>query len=289
MHPLQWLGKRDRDFAALRRAGRAAIVMPALFAIGDKVIGNPALATFAAFGSFAMLLLVDFGGPLRERLLAQSALALVGAVFVTLGTLVSQSVWLSAVTMGLVGFAVMFAGVVSSVLAGATTSLLLAFILPVTLAGPASSIPDRLAGWAMASRRRVARRRAAVADAGARTAARRRDGGLQCARGEAARRGRLQARRRGRALGRAARSCRRRRPTPPSRRCAACSWRRHTGPTSLSTAGATTVRLVDELGWLSAIVDQAARPTPGAPVNRPRARSSSPRPACSNAAPSCSA
>ena len=36
-------------------------------------------------------------------------------------------------------------------LAGATTSLLLAFILPVTLPGPASSIPDRLAGWGLAS------------------------------------------------------------------------------------------------------------------------------------------
>src|SRR5216684_978535 len=64
MHPLQWLGQRDRDFAALRRAGRTAIVMPAMFAVGDKVIGNAALATFAAFGAFAMLLLVDFGGPM---------------------------------------------------------------------------------------------------------------------------------------------------------------------------------------------------------------------------------
>ena len=36
--------------------------MPAMFALGDKVIGNPIIATFAAFGSFAMLLLVDFGG-----------------------------------------------------------------------------------------------------------------------------------------------------------------------------------------------------------------------------------
>ena len=75
MHPLQWLGRRDRDLAALRRAGRAAIVMPAMFALGDRVIANPIVATFAAFGSFSMLLLVDFGGPLRERLQAQATLA----------------------------------------------------------------------------------------------------------------------------------------------------------------------------------------------------------------------
>ena len=41
VHPLRWLGQRDRGFAALRRATRAAIIMPAMFALGDKVIGNP--------------------------------------------------------------------------------------------------------------------------------------------------------------------------------------------------------------------------------------------------------
>ena len=48
-----WFAARDRGFTALRRAARTAIVMPALFAIGDKVIGNADVATFAAFGSFA--------------------------------------------------------------------------------------------------------------------------------------------------------------------------------------------------------------------------------------------
>src|SRR5258708_25814689 len=150
LHPLRWLGQRDRGFAALRRATRTAIIMPAMFALGDKVIGNPQLATFAAFGSFAVLLLVDFGGPMAERLQAEAALAVTGGVFVCLATLASQTAWLAAVAMAVVGFGVIFAGVVSSVLAGATTALLLAFILPVSLAAPASAVPDRLAGWGMA-------------------------------------------------------------------------------------------------------------------------------------------
>jgi uncharacterized membrane protein YccC len=149
--PIEWLRARDRGFAALRRAARAALVMPAMFALGDKVIANPALATFAAFGSFAMLLLVDFAGSMRDRLQAQAALAVVGAIFVCIGTLASRSSWLGAAAMTLVAFAVLFAGVASSVLAGATTSLLLAFILSVSLTGPISSIPDRLAGWGLAS------------------------------------------------------------------------------------------------------------------------------------------
>jgi Fusaric acid resistance protein-like len=150
LHPLRWLGQRDRGLAALRRAARTAIIMPAMFALGDKVIGNPQVATFAAFGSFAMLLLVDFGGSMEERLQAEAALVVTGGVFVCLATLASRAAWLAAVAMAVVGFGVIFAGVVSSVLAGATTALLLAFILPVSLAAPASAVPGRLAGWGMA-------------------------------------------------------------------------------------------------------------------------------------------
>jgi uncharacterized membrane protein YccC len=151
MHPLRWLAQRDHDLAALRRATRTAIVMPAMFALSDKVIGDPNVATFAAFGSFALLLLVGFGGPMRQRLQAQAALSVVGAVFVVVGTLASAHAWLAAIAMTVVGFGVIFAGVVSSVLAGATTSLLLAFILPVAVYAPPSAIPARLEGWGLAS------------------------------------------------------------------------------------------------------------------------------------------
>jgi uncharacterized membrane protein YccC len=151
LHLPKWLGERDRDFAALRRACRAAIVMPAMFAIGDKAIGNAAIATFAAFGSFSMLLLVDFGGPMRARLQALAALGVGGCAFVCLGTLASTHIWLAAAAMVLIGFAVIFIGVVSSVLAAASTSLLLAFILPVSLDAPVSTIPECVAGWAIAA------------------------------------------------------------------------------------------------------------------------------------------
>src|SRR5262249_62332294 len=73
-----------------------------------------------------------------------------GGVFGCLATRASRNAWLAAVSMAVVGFGVIFAGVVSSVLAGATTALLLAFILPVSLAAPASAVPERLAGWGMA-------------------------------------------------------------------------------------------------------------------------------------------
>src|SRR6185312_12430066 len=92
--PLEWLRARDPGLAALRRAGRTAIVMPILFAVTNEVIGNPEMATFAAFGSFALLVLVDFGGSMRERLQAQVALALAGGALVCLATLASRNDWL---------------------------------------------------------------------------------------------------------------------------------------------------------------------------------------------------
>src|ERR1700722_16940067 len=94
VHPLRWLGQRDRGFAALRRATRAAIVMPAMFALGDKVIGNPQRATFAAIASFATPLLGSFGGPMPKRVQAQAALAVTGGVLVCLDTLASRTAWL---------------------------------------------------------------------------------------------------------------------------------------------------------------------------------------------------
>jgi hypothetical protein len=147
---LAWLRVRDPGWSALRRAGRAAIVMPALFAFAEPVLGNPALAIFAAFGSLSTLLFVDFGGPIRDRVQAQAALVLAGAALVAIGTLASQALWVGAIVTFGVAFAVLFAGVVSSVLAGATTALLVAFVLPVTLAGPLSELPDRLAGYLLA-------------------------------------------------------------------------------------------------------------------------------------------
>jgi uncharacterized membrane protein YccC len=148
---MTWLRRRDGGLVALRRAGRTAIAMPAMFALGDVVIGNTTTAAFAAFGSFASLLLFDPPGPRRARLRAQLALALAGAILVCVGTLAEQTAATAAVATAIVAFAILFSGVVSSLLAGATTSLLLAFILSVCLPGPVSSIPDRLAGWGLAS------------------------------------------------------------------------------------------------------------------------------------------
>ncbi|MEU0093511.1 FUSC family protein [Kribbella sp. NPDC006257] len=147
---LGWLRAKDAGLSATRRAARAAVVMPAVFAFASLVIGNPVIGIFASFGSMAMVLFVDFTGSMTERLQAQVSLMAAGVVLITIGTLASGSAWIAALVTLVVVFVVLFVGVISSVLASATTALLAAFILPVTLAGPLSSLPDRLLGWLLA-------------------------------------------------------------------------------------------------------------------------------------------
>ena len=111
--------------------------MPAVFALADKVIAQPQTSLFAAFGSFALLVLTEFTGPPRIRLLAYLGLGCVGAAFITLGTLCSRNEWLAAGVMAIVGFATLFAGVISGYVAAGATGALLTFVLPVNV--PASN------------------------------------------------------------------------------------------------------------------------------------------------------
>jgi hypothetical protein len=139
----------NRD--ALKSAARAAVVMPLVFAFAYTVIGRPQTSIFAAFGCFATLVLVEFGGRARERLFAHVGLAAVGALFVTLGTLCSRTSWLAAVAMAAVGFVTLFSGAFSGYFAAGTAAAALLFILPVSIAAPNSAIGDRLLGWLLAT------------------------------------------------------------------------------------------------------------------------------------------
>ena len=144
MRIMDWVAAKDPDYLALRRAVRAAIVAPICLALTVEVIGDAAMATFSVFAAIGLLILVDIPGPMRQRLVNYAALAGAGAVLVCLATPLSGNVWLATISMAVVGFAIVFVGVLSSVLAASTTTLLLAWILPVSTQGSAADIPARV-------------------------------------------------------------------------------------------------------------------------------------------------
>jgi uncharacterized membrane protein YccC len=145
-----WVRAKDPDRLAIKRSARAAIVMPSVFAFAHLVSSNPQISLFGAFGSFALLLLVDFPGRPRTRLLSYVTLFLVGSCLISIGTVVSTQKVASVVVMAVVGFAVLFAGIVTPLAATASTAALLTFVLPVAVAQPASAVGSRLIGWALA-------------------------------------------------------------------------------------------------------------------------------------------
>jgi hypothetical protein len=137
--------------AAAIRAIRAAIVIPSLFALTDVVIDNLQMATFAAFGGFATLVLTTFAGTRRDKLIAHAQLALVGTVLIVIGTVVSSSTAIAALATVPVAFAVFFAAVGGPNPGAGVTGALLAYVLPAASPGTVAMIPDRLAGWWLAS------------------------------------------------------------------------------------------------------------------------------------------
>jgi len=141
---------RDPGFSALRRATRAAIVIPLAFAFADVVLRAPQSLVFVMFGCFSLLVISDFGGSRRPRALAYLTATLVGAALVALGTLVSTSPWLPAVLMFIVGFAISFSRIFGGYFAAANLGMLLAFVIAVTIPASPDVIPARVGGWAMA-------------------------------------------------------------------------------------------------------------------------------------------
>ncbi|HWV84545.1 MAG TPA: FUSC family protein [Capillimicrobium sp.] len=134
---------------ALRLALRTAIMLPATFALGIAT-GNEETALFCAFGAIALLLFVDFGGPTGVRIGAYLSLLVAGAGLISLGTLCSQDTVAATVGMVVIGFAILFAGVLNGYIAAGSSAALLAFILPAMVSGSAADIPPRLLGWAIA-------------------------------------------------------------------------------------------------------------------------------------------
>ena len=145
------LRSKDPDLLVIKRSVRAAIVMPSVFAVTHLAFSDPQVSLFAAFGSFALLLLVEFTGRARARLVSYLGLYLVGSCFTVLGTAVSTNKAAAVGTMAVVGFGVLFAGIAAPAAATASTAALLTFVLPVAVAQPASEIGPRLVGWTIAA------------------------------------------------------------------------------------------------------------------------------------------
>ena len=80
-----------------------------------------------------MLVLASFSGPPRSRFIAYLSLGISGAVLVPVGTACSGNAWLAAAAMAVVGFVILFSGVINGYFAAGGTAAILVFVLSVSV------------------------------------------------------------------------------------------------------------------------------------------------------------
>jgi Fusaric acid resistance protein-like len=135
--------------AALAKATRAAIILPGLFGFLLFFVKDVQAAGFAVFGTFAHLVMTNYGPQRSNRVAQVVTLTFCGLVMITWGTAVSTQIWLAVPSAGLVGFTTQTARLFGDSIAAGRTVALLAFMLAVTSPASPVNIVPRLGGWAL--------------------------------------------------------------------------------------------------------------------------------------------
>jgi hypothetical protein len=145
---LERLRAQDPERDALRRAARAAIIVPAAAAFSRIVAPGTQAPLFTLLGAFWLMVVVDFPGNRQTRAAGYLGLGLNGIILLTLGTLVAPIPWLAVTLMFVLGVAVTLAGVVSETVSAGQRVTLLLYVWPVCT--PVGPIGERLLGWLIA-------------------------------------------------------------------------------------------------------------------------------------------
>ncbi len=141
--------RHDPNGTARRRALRVTVVVPTLFA-ATLAFASDTAALYVLFGAFTSLVFGDYGGPPPLRAGSYLATTVVGLALIVVGTAVSEYVVVAALVTVVVGFSISLAGVLGPAITKLRTPLLLAFVLPASVAAPLGDVGPRLAGWGLA-------------------------------------------------------------------------------------------------------------------------------------------
>ncbi|OBA71793.1 fusaric acid resistance protein [Mycobacterium sp. 1554424.7] len=142
------LRAKDPERDALRRAVRAAIMVPATAGFAFVVVGGKVVPLYALLGAFWLLVVTEFPGNRQQRAVAYLGLAVNGFVLITVGTLVAPTAWLAVTLMFFLGVGVVLAGMLSATMSAGQRATLLFYVWPVCT--PGGPINERLLGWAIA-------------------------------------------------------------------------------------------------------------------------------------------
>src|SRR6201997_2392901 len=145
---LQALRSKDPERDALRRAIRAAIMVPLTAGFAFVFVGGHAAPLYALLGAFWLLVVTEFPGNRQQRAVAYLGLTVNGIVLIILGTLVAPITWLAVTLMFFLGLAVTLAAMLSATMSAGQRATLLFYVWPVCT--PVGPIGERLLGFLIA-------------------------------------------------------------------------------------------------------------------------------------------
>jgi uncharacterized membrane protein YccC len=144
-----WLERRDPGLVKLRRAVRVATAASAGFYACRYGLGNPQLAVYALFSTFALGALSQLPGPRRRTATTLLWALPVAAGLVTLGSLAAVNLAVATAAIVVFGFLISFAGVGGPRAVGLAGGMQLMFILPDFPPYAPGMLPSRLGGIAV--------------------------------------------------------------------------------------------------------------------------------------------
>jgi hypothetical protein len=145
---LELLRIKDPEHDALRRAIRAAIVIPLAAGFTVVVVGGTVAPLFTLLGALWLLVTTEFPGNRQQRGVAYLGMALNMSLLITIGTLLAPIAWLAVTFMFFLGVAATLAGVASATMSAGQRAILLSYVWPVCT--PVGPISERLLGWLIA-------------------------------------------------------------------------------------------------------------------------------------------
>src|SRR6201993_1535844 len=142
------LRTEDPERDALKRAIRAAIMVPLTAGLAFALVGGRVTPLYALLGAFWLLVVTEFPGNRQQRAVAYLGLSVNGMVLIAVGTLVAPIAWLAVALMFLLAVAVTLAPRLSATMSAGQRATLLFYVWPVCT--PVGPIGERLLGWLIA-------------------------------------------------------------------------------------------------------------------------------------------
>ncbi len=145
---LERLRSEDPERDALRRAIRAAIMVPLTAGVAFASVGGRVTPLYALLGAFWLLVVTEFPGNRQQRAVGYLGLTVNGIVLIAVGTLVAPRAWLAVTLMFFLAVAATLASMLSTTMSAGQRATLLCYVWPVCT--PVGPIGERLLGWLIA-------------------------------------------------------------------------------------------------------------------------------------------